>query len=109
MFDLNEKKWLLFFLSKTKNFSMLKNFFKTVVRNLLRYKTYTAYKYYRHEHGIAAMVWGYQTYRFSFSFDNFHPDQNNVYRVLTKKSGADDIKGIVPLPAYRLQKMNLLA
>ena len=104
MFDLNEKKWLLFFLSKTKNFSMLKNFFKTVVRNLLRYKTYTLINIIGMSIGIAAMVWGYQTYRFSFSFDNFHPDQNNVYRVLTKKDGADDIKGIVPLPAVQAAK-----
>ncbi|MEO8112550.1 MAG: ABC transporter permease, partial [Ginsengibacter sp.] len=83
---------------------MLKNFFKTVVRNLLRYKTYTLINIIGMGIGIAAMVWGYQTYRFSFSFDNFHPDQNNVYRVVTKKDGADDIKGIVPMAVAQAAK-----
>ena len=32
--------------------------------------------------GIAAMVWGYQTYQYSFSFDNFHKDRDHVYLVI---------------------------
>ncbi len=83
---------------------MFKNFFKTVVRNLLRSKAYALINIIGMGIGIAAMVWGYQTYQFSFSFDNFHPDQHNVYRALTKKDGADDLKGIFPLPAVQAAK-----
>jgi ABC-type antimicrobial peptide transport system permease subunit len=75
---------------------MFKNFFKIVVRNLWRYKSYTLINIIGMGIGIAAMVWGYQTYRFAFSFDNFHPDRENVYRALTEKDGADDIKGVFP-------------
>ncbi len=83
---------------------MLKNFFKIVVRNLLRYKAYTLINIIGMSIGIAAMVWGYQTYQFSFSFDNFHPDRDNVYRALTRKDGADDIEGIFPLAAVQAAK-----
>jgi len=53
---------------------MLKNYFKTALRNLWRYKGYAFVNIIGLGVGIAAMVWGYQDYRFSFSFDNFHPD-----------------------------------
>ncbi len=48
--------------------------------------------------GIAAIVWGFQNYRFSFSFDNFHKNSENVFRVLTKAQGSDNLKGICPMP-----------
>ncbi len=83
---------------------MLRNFFKIVARNLMRYKAYTLINIIGMSIGIAAMVWGYQTYRFAFSYDNFHPDRDNVYRALTKKDGADDIKGIFPLAAVQAAK-----
>jgi putative ABC transport system permease protein len=83
---------------------MFKNYFKLVFRNLLRYKSYTLINIIGMGIGIAAMVWGYQTYQFSFSFDNFHPDRNNVYRALTNKEGADDVKGIFPLAAVQAAK-----
>src|SRR3978361_1632912 len=83
---------------------MFKNYFKVVLRNLLRYKTYTLINIIGMGIGIAAMVWGYQTYQFSFSYDNFHPDRNNVYRALTNKEGADDVKGIFPLAAVQAAK-----
>jgi len=54
--------------------------------------------------GIAAMVWGYQTYKYSFSFDNFHKDQDNVYRALTYKKGADGLKGMFPAAAVQSAK-----
>ncbi|MBC7828464.1 MAG: ABC transporter permease, partial [Chitinophagaceae bacterium] len=54
--------------------------------------------------GIAAMVWGYQTYQFAFSFDNFHPDRNNTYRALVDKDGTDGIKGIFPMAAVQAAK-----
>jgi ABC-type antimicrobial peptide transport system permease subunit len=54
--------------------------------------------------GIAAMVWGYQIYRYSFSFDNFHKDRDNVYRALIYKKGADGLRGVFPSAAVQTAK-----
>lgn len=83
---------------------MYKNIFKIVVRNLWKYKGYTLVNIVGLGIGLAAIVWGFQNYRFSFSFDNFHPDQDNVYRVITKKDGADGPQGIFPMAAVQLAK-----
>jgi len=66
-----------------------------------RYKGYTLLNIFGMAIGLAAIVWGYQTYRYSFSFDNFHKDQENVYRALTFKAGANGVKGIFPLAAVK--------
>lgn len=78
---------------------MIKNFLKIVFRNLWRYKGYTLINIIGMGIGIAAMVWGYQTYRFSLSYDNFHKDRDHVYRALTYKKDAEGMKGIVPMAA----------
>ena len=78
---------------------MFKNFLKIVFRNLWRYKSYTLINIIGMGIGIAAMIWGYQTYRFSANFDNFHKDKDHVYRALTYKKDADGIKGVVPMAA----------
>lgn len=80
---------------------MFKNIYKIVFRSMWRYKGYTLLNIFGMGIGIAAIVWGYQTYRYSFSFDNFHKDQENVYRALTFKSGASEVKGIFPLAAVK--------
>ena len=78
---------------------MFKNFLKIIFRNLWRYKSYTLINIIGMAIGIAAMVWGYQTYKFSYSYDNFHKDRDNVYRALTYKKDAEGMKGIVPMTA----------
>jgi len=77
---------------------MFKNYFKIAMRNLWRDKTYTLINIIGLSIGIAAMVWAFQDYRFSFSWDNFQPDRDHVYRALTFKEGADKVKGIFPMP-----------
>ncbi|HKH62008.1 MAG TPA: FtsX-like permease family protein [Flavitalea sp.] len=83
---------------------MLENFLKIVIRNLRRYKAYTLINVIGLGIGIAAMVWGYQTYKFAFSFDNFHADRDSIYRGLTSKKGADGKKGIFPMVAVNAAK-----
>ena len=80
---------------------MIKNFYKIVFRNMWRYKGYTLLNIFGMGVGLAAMVWGFQTYRFSFSFDNFHKDQDHVYRALTFQSGANGARGIFPMAAVK--------
>jgi putative ABC transport system permease protein len=83
---------------------MLKNYFKTAFRNLSRYKFYTFINIAGLGIGIAAMVWSFQNYRYSFSFDQFHPDIDNVYRGLTFRQGAEGEQGLFPMPAVNLAK-----
>jgi len=83
---------------------MLKNYFKTALRNLWRYKGYAFVNIIGLGVGIAAMVWGYQDYRFSFSFDNFHPDIDHVYRGLTFRQGGEGAYGVFPMPAVQSAK-----
>ncbi|SRR5579871_616151 len=83
---------------------MLKNYFKTAFRNLSRYRFYTFINVVGLGIGIAAMVWGFQNYRYGFSFDKFHPDIDHVYRGLTFRQGADGQQGLFPMPAVNLAK-----
>jgi putative ABC transport system permease protein len=81
---------------------MLRNYWKIVFRNLRKYKSYTIINLVGMGIGIAAMVWGYQTYQYSFSFDNFHPDQDHLYRALTYRKGADGLRGSFPMAAVEM-------
>lgn len=85
---------------------MLKNYWKIIVRNFLKYKSYAVVNVLGLGIGIAAMVWGYQDYQFSFSFDNFHKDRDNVYRALTYKKDGDGLRGIFPMAAVQLAKLD---
>ncbi|HEY6503045.1 MAG TPA: ABC transporter permease [Chitinophagaceae bacterium] len=80
---------------------MFKSFYKIVFRNMWRYKGYTLLNIIGMAIGIAAIVWGYQTYRYSFSFDNFHTDRDKVYRALSYKEGANGVKGVFPMAAVK--------
>ena len=80
---------------------MIKNYFKIVFRNLWRYKGYSFINIIGMAIGIAAMVWGYQVYQYSFSFDDFHKDKDNVYRVLSYQKDADQVKGVFPMAALK--------
>ncbi len=83
---------------------MFKNICKVVFRNLWRRKGYTSLNIIGMAIGIAAMVWGFQTYRFSLSFDNFHKDSDHVYRALTFQTGANGARGIFPQAAVKQAK-----
>src|SRR6185295_17215748 len=83
---------------------MFKNYLKTALRNLWRYKSYALVNIIGLGVGIAAMVWGYQDYRFSFSFDNFHPDIDHVYRGLTFRQGGEGVYGVFPMAAVQSAK-----
>jgi putative ABC transport system permease protein len=83
---------------------MFKNYCKIIFRNLRRYKSYTVINVVGMAIGVTAMVWGYQTYRFAFSFDNFHQHSDQVYRAFTYKKDGDGIRGIFPMPAVQMAK-----
>jgi len=88
---------------------MIQNYFKIILRNLWRNKLYTFINVIGLSFGIAALVWGVQTYRYSFSFDNFHKQHHEVYRVLTKAEGVDRLKGICPSSLAQFAKQDFSA
>ena len=83
---------------------MLRNYFKIIFRNLLRYKNYTIINILGMGIGIAAMIWGYQDYQYSFSFDNFHEQRDHIYRALSYKKDGEGLKGYFPMPAVEMAK-----
>lgn len=83
---------------------MLNNYFKIIFRNLWKYKSYNVINIVGMGIGIAAMVWGYQDFRYSFSFDNFQQQGDHVYRALSYKKDGDGLKGYFPMPAVEMAK-----
>ncbi len=101
---------MVYGLSTTKDTNlsiMYKNILKVVFRNLWRHKSYTIINIAGMAIGIAAMVWGYQTYKFSFSFDNFHKDRDHVYRALIINKDREGLQGIFPAAAVQMAKNDL--
>src|SRR6202000_1037103 len=88
---------------------MFTNYCKIIFRNLRRYKSYTLVNIIGMAIGIAAMVWGYQTWRYSFSFDNFHPHTDQVYRALTYKKDGEGLRGVFPIAAVPLARQQFPA
>jgi putative ABC transport system permease protein len=83
---------------------MLKNYFTIILRNLWRNKLYSLINIIGLGVGIATIVWGIQNYRYSFSYDNFHKNRNQVFRVLTQTSGNDFLRGTCPAPIATVAK-----
>ena len=69
-----------------------------------RHKGYTLLNIFGMGVGLAAIVWGFQTYRHCFSYDDFHKDRDIIYRGLTYQSGADGVRGIFPMAAVQEAK-----
>lgn len=88
---------------------MIKTYFKIILKNLWKNKLYTSINVLCLSIGIAALVWGIQAYRYSFSFDDFHKDNDRIYRVLTTMQGTDELKGICPSPVATVAKQDFSA
>lgn len=83
---------------------MLKSYLTIAARNLWRAKQYTLINILGLGIGIAAIVWAYQNYRFCFSFDEFHPHQQETFRGLVIKEGGDTPLGIFPMPLAQVAR-----
>ncbi|HNT22450.1 MAG TPA: ABC transporter permease [Saprospiraceae bacterium] len=88
---------------------MFSNIFKLIFRNLYRYKYYSIVNILGLSIGVAALVWAWQTYRFSFSYDRFHQDRDQIFRILSKIEGRDVKLGVCPLPLGPMAKADLSA
>ena len=75
---------------------MFKNYCSIIFRNLWKNKLYSLVNIVSLGVGIATIVWGFQNYRFCYSYNNFHKDNTSIFRVLTKSAGSDNLKGYCP-------------
>src|SRR6185312_11923285 len=62
---------------------MIKNYFKTAWRTLLRNKSYAAINIAGLGVGIAACLLIFLIIQFETSFDNFHKKKDHIYRIVT--------------------------
>ena len=83
---------------------MLRNYFRSAIRSLFRNKTYSVINMAGLAVGIGVCMTIFIIIQYQSSFDNFHPNKDRIYRVLTEYHHADaaDIfygQGVpVPLP-----------
>src|ERR1041385_2665383 len=79
---------------------MLKNYFKTAIRNLLRQKGNAIINIAGLAVGIAAFLLIFLVVQYEESFDNFHPKKDRIYRVVRmgKHATSRDYRTGVPVP-----------
>jgi ABC-type antimicrobial peptide transport system permease subunit len=68
---------------------MLKNYFKTAFRSLIRNRNYTIINIAGLAVGIAVCIMIFIIIQFQTSFDDFHKNKDHIYRLLTESHHAD--------------------
>lgn len=79
---------------------MFKNYLKIAIRNLLRHKGNSFINIAGLVVGFAAFLLIFLVIQYEQSFDNFHPDKNNIYRVVRigKNAVNREYRAGVPFP-----------
>ena len=83
---------------------MIYNNIKLILRNLWSGKFYTLINILGLAIGITSIVWAFQDIRFSFNYDDFHPDGEHIFRIGTKREGSEIYHGYAPLPLAAFAK-----
>src|SRR5688572_9116918 len=68
---------------------MLKNYFKSALRNLRRNKAYTAINIFGLSVSLAVAIVLFKVIVFELSFDNYHKNISNIYQLLGKDKYAE--------------------
>jgi putative ABC transport system permease protein len=80
---------------------MIKNYFITAWRNLIRNKVYTAIDVLGLSLGVCACLIIYLITSFELSYDTFHPDKERIYRIVTylqaPEGRKNDIAGTISI------------
>jgi len=71
---------------------MLKNYFKTALRNLRRNKGYAFINITGLAIGVAACILIFLVIQYETSFDNFHNNRDHIYRIGTAFHGPDGVR-----------------
>jgi putative ABC transport system permease protein len=78
---------------ESKAFGMIKNYFKTALRTLLRNKTYAFINIAGLSLGLACTMLIILYVKDEVSYDRFHNNVNNVYRIVSQNLDKDGNKG----------------
>lgn len=70
---------------------MIRNYFKTAIRNLIRNRGYAAINITGLTVGISACLLIFLVINYETSFDNFHADKERIYRVSTRFDRGDGV------------------
>jgi putative ABC transport system permease protein len=90
---------------------MLRNFIKLAWRNVLRHKIYSLINVIGLSLGISACLVIYVVAKYEFSFDNFHPDKERIFRIVGEvqdKAGRVEPISNVPPPMAGAIKQKIL-
>ena len=78
---------------------MLKNYFKIAIRNIARNKVFAFINVLGLAIGISACLIIFSVTRYELSFDQFHPDKERIFRIVTEmKSATGDKHQISTIP-----------
>ncbi len=79
---------------------MLKNYLKTALRNFLRHRNNSVINIAGLTVGFTAFLLIFLVIKYEKSFDDFHPDKNNIYRVVRigKNINVREYRAGVPFP-----------
>ncbi|QJD94485.1 FtsX-like permease family protein [Mucilaginibacter robiniae] len=83
---------------------MLKNYFKTALRSLLKNKSFTLINIIGLAIGISAAIVIYLVVQYDFSFEKFQPDGNRIYRIVSDISFQGEVShnSGVPVPLNKV-------
>src|SRR5829696_9008444 len=89
---------------------MIKNYFKTAFRNLLRNKSYAAINITGLAVGIAACLLIFLVIQYESSFDTFHKKKDRIYRVVSEFKSPDGTSYSpgVPFPVTEALRVDFL-
>src|ERR1700740_1039469 len=77
---------------------MIKNYFKTAWRNLTRNRSFTIINIAGLAVGIAVCLVIFIIIQFELSFDNFHKENDRIYRILSERYNADGMRRSAGVP-----------
>jgi putative ABC transport system permease protein len=82
---------------------MIKNYFKTALRSLLKHKVFTLINIVGLAIGISAAMVIYLVVQYDFSFDRFQPNGNRIYRVVSAIAYQGEVShnSGVPIPLHK--------
>lgn len=81
--------FVIFIFKEKKGNTMIRNYLKIALRNLIRYKVYSFIKIFSLTVGLTAAIFTFLWVMDEMSFDKFHINATNIYRVMTNNTYPD--------------------
>jgi len=71
---------------------MFRNYFKIAVRNIWKHKLFSIINIFGLASGLMVCMLAIAHIKGAFDYDNFHPNRNRIYRIITDVTGKDNDK-----------------